>query len=125
MVLPTKPTVKASELNKTDDTVKPKIVNTEAKPINPVRVKDTEAQYNWTVIGLEDCEFTKQAVSLLKTHNETYKYIPLNAEWHRRIIVEHGTRRIPAIFRGSSYFGCLHELEGYYKCSFVADSERF
>lgn len=102
-----------------------KTVSTDEKPINPLRIKDTGAFFNWTVIGLDDCEYTKQAIALLKLRDENYKYIPLNAEWHRRLVVEHGTRRIPAVFRGATYFGCLQELEGYYKCSFVADSERF
>lgn len=115
----------------------PKIQTTAAKPIigagsatvakekNPHRLRDTTANFLWTVIGLKDCEWTNKAVELLKEHGEQVKYIELNSEWQRRIVVEYSTRRIPAIFKGSGYFGSYDQLESYYKCSFISDSERF
>jgi glutaredoxin len=117
--------------------IEPKTQTTTAKPIigaasatiakekNPHRLRDTTSNFLWTVVGLKDCEWTDKTVNLLKEHGEQVKYIELNAEWQRRIVVEYGTRRIPAIFKGSSYFGSYDVLENYYKCSFISDSERF
>ncbi len=95
------------------------------KQKNPLRIKDTTSDYLWTVVGLESCEWTKKTVEALKEHDERFKYIELNAEWQRRLVVEYGTRRVPAIFKGSSFFGSHDVLENYYKCSFISDAERF
>lgn len=94
-------------------------------PVNPLRLRDTTSNYLWTIIGLSDCEWTTRAVELLKERGENYKYIELNSEWQRRLVVEHNTRRIPAIFRGAGYIGSYDVIENYYKASFIADSERF
>ena len=95
------------------------------KESNPLRLRDTTSNYLWTVIGIHDCEWTKRALELLKERGEQVKYIELNAEWQRRLVVEYSTRRVPAVFRGSTYIGSYDVLENYYKCSFIADSERF
>lgn len=95
------------------------------KETNPLRLRDTTSNYLWTVIGIHDCEWTKRALELLKERGEQVKYIELNAEWQRRLVVEYSTRRVPAVFRGSTYIGSYDVLENYYKCSFIADSERF
>jgi glutaredoxin len=119
----TQPTLKPiSTTTKTNDTT-----NKVEDPIkvNPLRLRDTTSNHLWTVIGLSDCEWTNKAVELLKERGERYKYVELNAEWQRRLVIEHNTRRIPAVFRGSGYFGSFEVLEGYYKASFIADSERF
>lgn len=93
------------------------------KPLN--RIKDTDHNYTWTVIGLTDCEWTTKAINLLKAHKETVKFIPLTPEWQRRVIVEQNTRRLPAIFKNHAFFGGYDALENYYKCSFFSDSESF
>lgn len=95
------------------------------KEVNPLRLRDTTANYLWTVVGMSDCEWTQKAMQLLKDHGEQVKYIELNGEWQRRIVVEYSTRRIPAVFRGNLYIGSYDVLENYYKASFIADSERF
>jgi glutaredoxin len=95
------------------------------KEINPLRLRDTTANYLWTVVGMSDCEWTQKAMQLLKDHGEQIKYIELNGEWQRRIVVEYGTRRVPAVFRGNMYIGSYDVLEDYYKASFISDSERF
>jgi glutaredoxin len=95
------------------------------KPVNPLRIRDTTSNHLWTVIGIENCEWTAKAVKLLRDRGENTKYIELNAEWQRRLVVEYNTRRIPAVFKGSGYFGSYDVLENYYKSSFIADSERF
>jgi len=95
------------------------------KESNPLRLRDTTANYLWTVVGMSDCPWTKKAMELLKEHGEQVKYIELNGEWQRRVVVEYSTRRIPAIFRGNLYIGSYDVLENYYKTSFIADSERF
>ena len=92
---------------------------------NPLRVRDTTANSLWTVIGIRVCPWSTKAVELLKEHNENYKYVELNAEWQRRLTVEYSTRRIPAVFKGSALVGSFDFLDSYYKCSFIADSERF
>jgi glutaredoxin len=92
---------------------------------NPLRVRDTTANSLWTVIGMKDCTWSAKAMELLKEHNENCKYIELNAEWQRRLTVEYSTRRLPAIFRGAALVGSFDFLDNYYKCSFMADSERF
>lgn len=93
--------------------------------INPLRVRDTTSNFLWTVVGMEDCPWTKKTVALLKEHGEQVKYVELNAEWQRRLVVEYATRRVPAIFRGNGYFGSYDVLDNYYRCSFISDSERF
>lgn len=95
------------------------------KKINPLRLKDTTSNFLWTVIGLQDCEWSKKAVDILKEHDEQFKYIELNAEWQRRLVVDYSTRRVPAVFKGNLYIGSYDVLESYYKASFIADSERF
>lgn len=95
------------------------------KEVNPIRLRDTTANYLWTVVGMKDCEWTQKAMELLKDHGEQVKYIELTGEWQRRIVVEYSTRRVPAIFRGNMYIGSYDVLEDYYKCSFISDSERF
>lgn len=95
------------------------------KEINSLRLRDTTANYLWTVVGMSDCPWTQKAMELLKEHGEQVKYIELNGEWQRRIVVEYSTRRVPAIFRGNLYIGSYDVLENYYKTSFIADSERF
>ena len=95
------------------------------KTVNPNRIKDTTSDYLWTVIGINECPWTEKAVALFKEHNEKVKYIELNSGWHRRLVVHVGTRRIPAIFKGSGYFGSYNDIQNYYMCSFVADNERF
>lgn len=95
------------------------------KSVNPARIRDTTSDYLWTVIGLKECPWSEKAVALLKEHDERVKYLELNTEWHRRLIVEVGTRRIPAIFKGAGYFGSYSDLQNYYMCSFVADVEKF
>lgn len=95
------------------------------KEINPLRLRDTTSNFLWTVIGIKDCEWTQKAVKLLEARGEQFKYVELNAEWQRRLVVEYNTRRIPAVFKGSGFFGGYDVLENYYKCSFIADSERF
>jgi len=95
------------------------------KEVNTLRLRDTTSNFLWTVIGIHDCEWTKRAIDLLKEHGEQVKYIELNAEWQRRLVVDYSTRRIPAVFRGSTYIGSYDVLEDYYKASFIADSERF
>lgn len=91
--------------------------------INETRLRDTDNPVLWTVIGLPDCEWTKKTVSLLQTHKEQVKLVVMNAEWQRRLVVEFGTRRSPAIFKGSVYFGSYDALENYYKCNFFSDHE--
>lgn len=105
-------------------TVAAKAVTTK-ETVNPNRIRDTQLEVLWTVIGLEDCAWSKAAVTLLKDHEEHHKYMNLSPEWHRRLVVEFNTRRLPAIFRGPSYFGSYSDLENYYKCSFIRDDERF
>jgi glutaredoxin len=95
------------------------------KEINPLRLRDTTSNFLWTIIGLSDCEWTKKTLNLLSERGEQVKYIELNAEWHRRLVVEYNTRRLPAIFRGSTYIGSFDVIENYYKASFISDSERF
>jgi glutaredoxin len=95
------------------------------KEKNPLRLRDTTGNFLWTVVGLKDCEWSSKTVQLLRDHGEQVKYIELNAEWQRRLVVEYNTRRIPAIFKGSGYFGSYDVLESYYQCSFISDSERF
>lgn len=93
------------------------------KPIT--RIKDTDHNFTWTVIGLENCEWTTKAIKLLETHSEIVKFIPLTPDWQRRIIVEQNTRRLPAIFKNHAFIGGYDALENYYKCSFFSDSESF
>lgn len=95
------------------------------KHTNPLRIRDTTANYVWTVVGLHDCEWTKKTMELFKEHGEQVKYIELNSEWQRRIVVDYSTRRIPAVFRGNMYMGSYDVMENYYKASFIADIERF
>jgi hypothetical protein len=123
-VQPTTP-VKASSIN-TKPIAEPIAAKPiAAKPVNPLRIRDTTSNHLWTVIGIEGCEWTAKALKLLRDRGENTKYIELNAEWQRRLVVEYSTRRIPAVFRGSGYFGSYDVLENYYKSSFIADSERF
>jgi len=98
---------------------------TTPKPVqkNETRLRDTDNPVVWTVIGLVNCEWTKKAVDMLTEHKEQIKVINMNAEWQRRLIVEFGTRRSPAIFKGASYFGSYDALESYYKCNFFSDKE--
>ena len=114
--------------------VEPKIIPQKAtaatpvaaeKKINPLRIRDTTSNFIWTVIGLSDCEWSKKAIEALSSRGEQYKYIELNAEWQRKLVVEYNTRRVPAIFKGAAYIGSYDTLENYYKASFIADSERF
>jgi glutaredoxin len=95
------------------------------EPVNKFRIKDNFENYLWTVIGLDDCEWTKKALAILKEHDERIKYIPLNEEWRRRLVVEFGTRQVPAVFRNAKYLGNYSVLESYYSGSFLDDSERF
>ena len=96
------------------------------KTVKPLkRIKDTDRNFTWTVIGLQDCEWTTKALKLLENRQETIKFIPLTPEWQRRIIVEQNTRRLPAIFKNHAFFGGYDALEAYYKCSFFSDSESF
>jgi glutaredoxin len=95
------------------------------KPVNKFRLKDNFENYNWTVIGLADCEWTNKAIETLKNHEEKHKLILLNEEWRRRLVVEFGTRQVPAIFRNAKYIGNYSALQAYYSGSFLDDSERF
>lgn len=95
------------------------------KPINKFRLKDNFENYSWTVIGLVDCDWTTKAIDMLKEHDEKYKFIPLNEEWRRRLVVEFATRQVPAIFRNAKYIGNYSALAAYYSGSFLDDSERF
>ncbi len=95
------------------------------KEIPLKRLKDTDSNITWTVIGLPDCPWTEKALNDLKAHKENIKFIPLTPEWQRRIIVEQNTRRLPAIFRNHAFFGGYDALESYYKASFFSDSESF
>lgn len=99
-------------------TTTPKIVQK-----TETRLRDTDNTVLWTVLGLTDCEWSKKAVELLKEHKEQVKVISINAEWQRRLIVEFGTKRSPAIFKGATYFGSYDALESYYKCNFFSDKE--
>jgi hypothetical protein len=38
------------------------------KTVNKFRIKDNFENYLWTVIGLDDCEWTKKALAILKEH---------------------------------------------------------
>jgi glutaredoxin len=102
-------------------TITPKI---EPKPeINETRLRDTDNAVLWTIVGLKDCEWTKKTTDLLTSKKEQFKLIYINAEWQRRLVVEFGCRRSPAIFKGPTYFGSYDALENYYKCSFFSDHE--
>lgn len=87
------------------------------------RLRDTDNTTMWTVVGLPNCEWTAKTVELLKEHKEQVKTININAEWQRRLVVEFGCRRSPAIFKGAGYFGSYDALEAYYKCNFFSDHE--
>lgn len=87
------------------------------------RLRDTDNTVIWTVIGLKDCDWTVKTLDLLKTHKEQVKFIILNSEWQRRLVVEFNCRRSPAIFKGPTYFGSYDALEAYYKCNFFSDQE--
>ena len=95
------------------------------KVMDPKRLRDTVSPTIWSVVGLESCPWTEKAIELLKSRGDSYKFIPLNVEWQRRLLVEQGTRRIPGIFKGPSFIGGFDALENYYKCSFITDTESF
>jgi glutaredoxin len=96
-----------------------------SKPIEKkeTRLRDTDNTVIWTVIGLQDCEWTAKTLELLKEHKEQVKLILLNSEWQRRLVVEFNCRRSPAIFKGPTYFGSYDAIEAYYKCNFFSDQE--
>lgn len=111
-------------------TANTKITTATAKPtgvveklINEKRLRDTDNTVMWTVVGLPDCEWAQKSINLLSAHKEQVKLIIMNAEWQRRLVVEFGTRRSPAIFKGATYFGSHDALENYYKCNFFSDHE--
>jgi glutaredoxin len=87
------------------------------------RIRDTDDNAVWTVIGLKDCTWTKKALRLLEAHKEPHKHIIINTEWQRRLVVEFNCRRSPAIFKGARYFGSADVLENYYKCTFFSSNE--
>ena len=102
------------------------ISKTQVKAEKPEqRIRDTDSKNAWTVIRIEDCEWSDKAVALLEAHKENFKVVHLNHEWFRRLVVDYEVRRIPAIFVGNSYFGSYSDLENYYKCSFVSSKEVF
>ena len=91
--------------------------------IDEKRLRDTDNPGVWTIIGLQDCNWTKQTVDLLNQHKENVKLVHMTPEWQRRLIVEFNCRRSPAIFKGATYFGSYDALEAYYKCNFFSDHE--
>jgi len=91
--------------------------------VDEKRIRNTDDNAMWTVIGLKDCAWTKKALRLLESHKEPHKHIIMNAEWQRRLIVEFNCRRSPAIFKGARYFGGADSLESYYKCTFFSSNE--
>lgn len=91
--------------------------------INEKRLRDTDNPSVWTIIGLQDCNWTKQTVDLLNERKENVKLVHMTPEWQRRLIVEFNCRRSPAIFKGAAYFGSYDALEAYYKCNFFSDHE--
>jgi glutaredoxin len=93
-------------------------------PINPVRLRNTDEEVLWSVLGLKDCPWTEKALALLKEHQEDTKHILITPEWQRRLIVEHRCRRSPAIFKGAQYFGSYSDVEKYYQASFFSERER-
>ena len=93
------------------------------KEVNEKRLRDTDNPTLWTVVGLPDCEWTKKTVETLQSRNEQVKLININAEWQRRLVVEFGCRRSPAVFKGPTYFGSYDAVENYYKCNFFSDHE--
>lgn len=97
----------------------------EGKVIDPKRLRDTMSETLWTVVGLEDCQWTKKTIDLLQAHGEKYRFVPINMEWQRRLLVEFGTRRVPAIFQNHKLLGSFDVLEAYYKCSFITETEGF
>ena len=92
--------------------------------INPLRLRNTDEEVLWSVLGLKDCPWTEKALALLKEHQEDTKHILITPEWQRRLIVEHKCRRSPAIFRGAQYFGSYSDVEKYYQASFFSERER-
>lgn len=107
-----KPEVKQPELTKEPE-------------VNEARIRNIDANYSWAIIGMKDCEYTKKAVELLKSRNEKFLYQEINTEWQIKLTVNYGVNRLPAIFRGSTYFGGLPELENYYRASFFSSMETF
>lgn len=116
-------TIKANTEIKTATVSKATTTETPTTPDN--RLKDVDNNYIWTVIGVPNCPWTAKAIQLLQEHKENYKVITMTPEWQRRVIVEHNTRRSPAIFKNHAYIGSYDSLENYYKCSFFSDSESF
>lgn len=93
------------------------------KPANEKRIRDTDYKHGWTIIGLDNCQWSKAAIRLMEEHGENFAYKKIDAMWHRKLSIEFRTKRLPAIFKGSQYFGDFAALENYYKCSFVSDTE--
>jgi len=89
------------------------------------RIRDTDSNYSWTVIGMSDCQFTKEAVQILKDHKERYKYIPINMDWQRKLAINYNTKRLPAVFQGTDYIGCISELRSYFDATFFSEAEEF
>lgn len=94
-------------------------------PKEPIRLKDTDANYTWTVISVPNCKYADAAVALLESRGETVQIQTITSRWQRRLQHEFNTKRIPAIFRGNQYFGSYGELETYFKASFYSEMETF
>ena len=62
---------------------------------------------------------------MLKEHGESVKFIAINREWQRRLLVEQNTRRVPGIFKGGQFIGSYDAVEAYYKASFITETETF
>lgn len=89
------------------------------------RLRDTDADIFWTVVQIPGCPYATQAVELLESRGEKYKVVNMDTFWQRKLIVDVGTKRTPAIYKFSNYFGGLYELQAYYAATFFTDSEQF
>lgn len=91
----------------------------------PNRQKDIDDDRIWLVIGLENCPWTAKTKKLLDDVGQSYQYININAAWHRKLLLDYSTKRLPAVFAGRHLIGSYAEVNNYFMCSFVSDKELF
>lgn len=97
----------------------------EVEAENQKRVRNIDDARAWTVIGIKGCPWTEKAMALLKSKGETFRYVELNTQWQRTLIVSYNFRKSPAIMLGPTLFGSYAELENHYKCWYFSDKEKF
>ena len=107
------------------DKLKKNTTIVEEKTLLPNRQKDIDDDRIWLVIGLENCPWTDKTKKILDEVGQSYQYININAAWHRKLLLDYNTKRLPAVFAGRQLIGSYAEVNNYFMCSFVSDKELF